>query len=362
MQPPGSGLREDLFRSDPFEPVDGTGPDQASVVPHLVRGGAGRLAAGSVDGLPGDVELIAADHPFTMEDGTGDDPVEQVGVGLASPGDLEAPAVLDSDRIDSIHDVGPGDAGALLEDDAGGAGGEEQGSDEHESPKHVSESMDVSRRISKVLLWVGAVVVVGVLAFALFEPIQVLPRMRIAPGFTLTDSSGALFTSDDTRGEVTLYTFLPADCGDVCVQTLETMQEVGQRVLSEVDLGGLGFRLATIVLDGDRSDLDRLAREHSVEGVDWVFAGGDPEELARVVGDGFDVYFEEDESGNLAFDRVYTIVDSTGIIRGEYRYVTLTADEDRLIRHLSLLGDETRNSNGAASLAYEAAHLFLCYP
>ena len=50
------------------------------------------------------------------------------------------------------------------------------------------------------------------------------------------------------------------------------------------------------------------------------------------------------------------------MIRGEYRYQTNASDADKIVRHLDVLGEEVRNSHGAASLAYEAAHFFLCYP
>ena len=35
---------------------------------------------------------------------------------------------------------------------------------------------------------------------------------------------------------------------------------------------------------------------------------------------------------------------------------------DKIIRHLDVLGEELRNATGAATVAYEAAHFFLCYP
>ncbi|MCS7040866.1 MAG: hypothetical protein NZP34_14765, partial [Caldilineales bacterium] len=60
-------------------------------------------------------------------------------------------------------------------------------------------------------------------------------------------------------------------------------------------------------------------------------------------------------------DPVYILVDGWGIIRREYRYRTLTPDVDRIVRHIGVLAEEVRNSRGAARLAYEAAHLFLCY-
>ena len=64
----------------------------------------------------------------------------------------------------------------------------------------------------------------------------------------------------------------------------------------------------------------------------------------------------------VAFDPMLVLVDGWGVIRGEYKYQTLTSDADKIVRHLGILGEELRNAKGAASLAYEAAHFFLCYP
>ena len=40
----------------------------------------------------------------------------------------------------------------------------------------------------------------------------------------------------------------------------------------------------------------------------------------------------------------------------------LASDADRITRHIGVLAEEIRNSHGVASFAYEAAHVFLCYP
>ena len=39
----------------------------------------------------------------------------------------------------------------------------------------------------------------------------------------------------------------------------------------------------------------------------------------------------------------------------------MTPDADRILRHISVMAEEVINSQGTASLAYEAAHYFLCY-
>ncbi|MGD2101985.1 MAG: SCO family protein [Acidimicrobiia bacterium] len=217
-------------------------------------------------------------------------------------------------------------------------------------------------RFFRRLLWIGGVVVVAVLAFAIFEPVQVLPRIRLAPGFALTEQGGGTLTSDQTRGSVTLYTFAPVDCGAVCDDLNATMLEVGRRVTETVDLGDADFHMMTVALDGD--DPARLSEAAAASGADgstWTWVGGSDQEIREVVGGGFRVFYER-EGSIVDFDPVFVIVDGSGLIRGEYRYATLASDTDRLTRHISLLGDELRNSRGATSLVYEAAHVLLCYP
>jgi protein SCO1 len=209
---------------------------------------------------------------------------------------------------------------------------------------------------------VGALVVAAVLAFAIFEPVQVLPRIRIAPGFAFVDQSGAAYTSEDGRGAITLYNFAPADCGEECDVMHATMAEVGDRMRS-VDLSGADFRRITVALDtGDPEQLAAAAADTGADGDTWTWVGAGESVLKEVVGAGFRVYFDRSEPGEIDFDPVFVIVDGTGLIRGEYRYASLVSDADRLTRHLSLMGGELRNADGPASLVYEAAHVFLCYP
>ena len=84
--------------------------------------------------------------------------------------------------------------------------------------------------------------------------------------------------------------------------------------------------------------------------------------MRNIVGSGFKTWYEQRPDGSFAFDPALILVDGWGIVRGEYRYQTLATDGDRILRHIGILGEELRNSHGANSIAYEAAHFFLCYP
>ncbi len=194
------------------------------------------------------------------------------------------------------------------------------------------------------------------MAFAIFQPIQVLPRIRLAPGYALVDQTGATVTSEDGRGEITLVTFVPLDCDATCDRVNDTMRTVRDRVEREVDFDGTPFRLLTIVLDADASPAEVAAARDDAD-ADWTWVAGDASEIENVVGLGFRRSTATDD-----FGAGYAIVDGWGMIRGEYRYQTLADDADKLTRHLNVLGGELRNDGGLASFAYDAAHAFQCYP
>lgn len=205
----------------------------------------------------------------------------------------------------------------------------------------------------------------GVVAFAVFQPIKVLPRIRLAPGFAMVDQAGGTLTSEDTRGTVTLYTFAHAGCGDECDRLWETMTVVGERVAGEVDLGETEFHRVTVSFDPESDTPAAMAAAASATGADgesWVWAAPRAELLDTVVRTGFRAWFEEQPGGEYRFDPYFVLVDGWGVVRGEYRYQTLVDDADKIVRHVGVLADELRNSQGVASLAYEAAHVFLCYP
>lgn len=206
-------------------------------------------------------------------------------------------------------------------------------------------------------------VVTAAMAFAVFEPIQVLPRMRLAPGYALTDQAGEPFTSETARGSVTLYAFTTLDCGEVCDRVDAAMRTVRDR-RGELDFGDVPLRLVTVVVDPSTTaqELSTVAADHDAEPADWAFVSGDPAVLETTVGAGFDRFLDVDAPDGIAFDAGYVIVDPAGIVRGDYRYSTLAEDADKLVRHLGILGAELRYADGAAGFAFDAAHLFLCYP
>ncbi len=202
----------------------------------------------------------------------------------------------------------------------------------------------------------------GVWAFALFKPVQVLPRISLAPGLILTDQDGQRLSNEDLRGQVVLYNFTYTRCRPPCVQTSSTMRAVQDR-LQEADAGGVPISLITISFDPEHDTPETLRAFANSLGADrtrWRFGTGDATRLKYALGGGFSLYYTPNPDGTFTFDPMFVLVDGWGIIRATYR--TESPPVDILLRDLRLVAQEARNSTGAARYAYEAAHLFLCYP
>ena len=218
----------------------------------------------------------------------------------------------------------------------------------------------VFRPIWAIYLLLG-VVVLGATAFAVFRPVLVLPRITLAPGFALVDQNGKPLTNEDMRGKIVLYNISHAACTAPCPQTAAAMQAVQAR-LDEVETFGIPVELVTISVDPER-DTPEVLRAYAASldaGDNWHFVTGAPDRLKYVVGGGFGVYYTERADGTLAVDPGMMLVDGQGILRAEYR--TAAPEVDRLLRDIGLVAEEAENSGGASRYAYEAAHLFLCYP
>lgn len=198
--------------------------------------------------------------------------------------------------------------------------------------------------------------------FVTFRPILVLPRITLAPGFSLIDQNGNRLTNEDQRGVITLYNITYTNCEPPCPQTSQVIQDVHGR-LPELDTGGLPIEFVTISIDPERDtpeNLKRFADSLTADSQQWHFLTGPADRLGWIVGSGFGFFYNHKADGEIVFDPGFILVDGLGIIRAEYR--TASPGTDRILRDIQLLTDEVQNSAGAKKAAYEAAHLFMCYP
>lgn len=206
--------------------------------------------------------------------------------------------------------------------------------------------------------------VLGAIAFKVFQPVQVVPRIRPAPGFSLTAQDGERLTNEDLRGHFVVYNFIYTGCPEPCNNLNQTMREIQSR-LDEIELSDIPIKFVTISFDPDNDSAEVLAKYAESQMADpeqWIFATKyNPVLLKTIIGGGFEAYFSQKEDGTFTFDPKFVLVDGWGLIRGEYRYQTTTPDADRILRHIGVMAEEVINSQGAATIAYEAAHYFLCY-
>lgn len=206
-----------------------------------------------------------------------------------------------------------------------------------------------------------AAVVLAVVAFATLQPVKVLPRIRLAPAFTLTDQEGNRLTNEDLRGQLVLYNFTYTGCGARCGQLDETMRAV-QAGLAREGASDIPISLITLTFDPERDTPAALQAHAQAVGADpsrWRFAAASPARTKDIIGGGFEAYYAPDGQGGFKFDPAFALVDGWGIIRAEYRGAA--TDPEHILRHIAVIQQEIRNSKGAAKVAYEAAHLFLCY-
>lgn len=209
----------------------------------------------------------------------------------------------------------------------------------------------------------AAFIITGLL-FAIFRPIEVLPRMRLVPGFTLVNQNAKALSNEDLRGHIVLYNFTYTNCPEPCADISETMQTI-QQSASEMDFKGIPFSMVTISFDPE-NDTPRVLKDYA-ESLDanpdiWQFATlNNPRLLKTIVGGSFEAYYEEQTDGSFDFMPTYVLVDGWGIVRGQYAYETLASTTERITRHIGVLAEEMAKSVGANKLLYETAHLFVCY-
>lgn len=209
--------------------------------------------------------------------------------------------------------------------------------------------------------------------FAIFQPITVLPRITLAPGFILTDTAGQSVTSEDFRGGLTLYSFSYTGCeAHDCPQSLVDIQAAYEQ-LNRVAPADIPLALVTISLDPERDTTAVLAHHKEALALDpdapvaWHLLSGDPFRTKSVIGGGLGMFYAPrpvDESSDdylIRFEPNYVLVDGLGVIRAYYNEAT--PDLAILERDINLVLAEVRNSEGLmGKLGYEAAHLFVCYP
>ncbi len=217
-------------------------------------------------------------------------------------------------------------------------------------------------RLTRYSFGLFAIPLLLMIAFVVFRPIQVLPRISLAPGFSFIDQNGKRFISEDLRGRLAIYNFTYTGCTTPCPQTSQAMRTI-QEELAPLDTYGLPVEFVTISFDPAHDTPEQLhayAESLGANTTNWHFVTGDVAQLKNVIGGGFSAYFGPGDNEAFIFDPVFAMVDGWGILRALYR--TAAPDPSLVKRDVQLIAQEVKNSKGVNHYAYEAAHLFLCYP
>jgi protein SCO1/2 len=222
----------------------------------------------------------------------------------------------------------------------------------------------------KIISWQGLVIgliallLLGVAAFVIFQPIKVLQRMYLAPGYVLTDQNGELLNNENMRGHFVMYNFTYSGCREPECQQLDVVMKELQDRLDEAETADTPVSLVTISFDPEHDTPDVLrayAGELDADTGQWSFVTGDPTRLKYIIGSGFSVYYNQKEDGTWQFSPTMVLVDGWGIVRAIYNDRQRPINVDNMIEHLTGLQKEVAASDGVGKLGYEAAHLFLCY-
>ena len=177
--------------------------------------------------------------------------------------------------------------------------------------------------------WVAtatALLVLAVVGFAVWQPLQVVPRLRPAPPFSLSTPDGAPVSNTAWWGQPYVVAFHATEH--------ERLPQVMRDLPPLDDVG-----LVEIVVGGPPPEVPG-----------WTRLAGPTDRVRQVVGGGFGVLIPDEE--RLA------LVDHQGVVRAIYP-ADSTAPH-RIARDLALLRTEMK-SNGVERALFEAAHLFACY-
>jgi cytochrome oxidase Cu insertion factor (SCO1/SenC/PrrC family) len=219
-----------------------------------------------------------------------------------------------------------------------------------------AEQSSGNRRLRIFLMYIlPPMIALFVVLLPLLSTVSVLPRIRVSPGFALTDQRGETLTNVDLHGEIILFGLATLDCDAGCQETLDAMRGAAARAqLSAENPDEPGLRLVAIVVDAvdDPAVLAAFAGEFGLTSDNWSVVSGGEAVVRAVVNSGFEVYSSASAAG-VVHDPGIFLTDHAGFLRAEYRSgtppaETIAADIDRILNEAS--------AGAVGGLLYNAAH------
>jgi protein SCO1 len=177
---------------------------------------------------------------------------------------------------------------------------------------------------SSIVLASSALALSGTLAFTGCAAHAGLPSYSSIPDFTLTDQTGAPFTSaTQLKGQVWIADFIFTNCTGPCPRMSSQMHQV-QTGLTGVD----DVRLVSFTVDPERdtpSVLATYASRFEARPGTWFFLTGPQDALHHLSRNAFML---GDVDGNLQHSTRFVLVDRSSKVRGFY----LTSEQDAIPR------------------------------
>jgi protein SCO1/2 len=179
--------------------------------------------------------------------------------------------------------------------------------------------------------------VIGIVTLTLIRPLlrhvpEPPPVLSQLPAFTLVGVDGKPFGSAELRGQVYVANFFFTSCRSICPAIMHGMSRL-QDGFAQRNIGGI--RLVSISVDPEHDTHEVLAEYGKGMGVDprqWTLLTGDPEQVRRLVVEGFKTPVVDPPPGgagpiDIAHSGKLVLVDGSGRIRGYYGTDEMGLDE-----------------------------------
>lgn len=155
-----------------------------------------------------------------------------------------------------------------------------------------------------------------------------LPRIGVAPPFSLVTQDGAALTLADLRGKVVVVTFIYTSCVDTCPVLTAKM------ALLQNSLGadfGRRVHFVSISVDPERDTpevLTQYAATYQANLAGWSFLTGKPGDVWPLVRR-YGLYLQPIAVGDVDHSFLTSIVDQRGALRVQYLGTRFDPDEMR---------------------------------
>jgi len=141
-----------------------------------------------------------------------------------------------------------------------------------------------------------------------------LPEYGSVPRFTMTDSQGRPFDSNQLAGKVWIVDFIYTTCPGPCPRMTSDMHKLQQQQLKDES----DVRLVSISVDPERDTppvLNEFAHRFGGPTAQWVFLTGTPQTVHLLAHDTFKV---GDVISDMDHSTKFMLVDKRGQLRGYY--------------------------------------------